>query len=99
MVEKAATLRAGEDDDDDDGDEGVENENEKQPAREEGAESRLRVAVLLQMPSLNRAETHNKDNEDARGCSVRGELAIGLMEVPWTSEDHHSQNGTTTPSL
>lgn len=98
MVEKAATLRVGEDDDDD-GDEGAENENEKQPAREEGTESRrLRVAVLLQMPSLNRAETHNKVNEDARGCAVRGELAIGLTEVPWTSEAHGSQNGTT-PSL
>ena len=91
MVEKAATLRAGEDDDD----EGVEKENEDQLAREEGTESRLQVAVLIQMPSLNRAETRN---EEAQEFSVRGELAIGLMEVPWTGEDHHSRN-STTPSL
>jgi hypothetical protein len=98
MIEKAATLRAGEDDDDDDADESAEKENEEQPVREEGTETKLRVAVLLQMPSLNRTETHNMVNEDARGCAVRGELAIGLMEVPWTSEDHTSQNDTT-PSL
>ena len=92
MAEKAATLG------DDDDDEGVGEENEKQLAHE-GTESRLQVAVLLQMPSLNRAGTHNKVNEEARECSVRDELAIGLMEVPWTSsEDHYSRNGQT-PSL
>lgn len=74
---------------------GVEKENEGQVAREEGTVSRLQVGVLLQMPSLNRA---GSVNEEARECSVRGELAIGLMELPWTSEHHYPRNATT-PSL
>jgi len=92
----AATLRVGEEDDDEDeGAEEVENEKHLHVTRE-STESRLRVAVLLQMPSPpSRAEAHNKVNEEAIECgAVRGELAIGLTEVPWTREDHCSRKST-----
>lgn len=44
--------------------------------------STLQVAVLLQMPSPSHAEAQN----DIRKEELLGELAIGLIEVPWTSE-------------
>ena len=99
MGERALTLRVGVDNDDDDDDEAVEKKvkNEKQLAHQ-GTESRLQVAVLLQMPSPNRPEAHNNVNKEALECSVRGELAIGLMEVPWTREDHSSRSSTSSSS-
>jgi len=66
-----------------------EKENESKSEKQGGLEGlggRLQVAVLLQMPSPNRAE---KFNEESLECPVRGELAIGVMDVPWTREDHH----------
>jgi hypothetical protein len=96
MGEKTLALRVGVDnDDDDDDDEGVEdkvNENEPRLAHQ-STESRLQVAVLLQMPSPNHPEANNGINKHAL-CSVRGELAIGLMEVPWTREGHSPQSST-----
>jgi len=41
--------------------------------------STLQVAVLLQMPSPSHAEAQN----DIRKEELLGELAIGLIEVPW----------------
>ena len=61
-----------------------------------GSSSTLQVAVLLQMPSPRRAEAQNDTREELLG--YRGELAIGLIEVPWTSEDHYSRERTTSPS-
>jgi len=85
------------------GDDGVEEEEEKDEDEKEnekqghgareGMGGRLQVAVLLQMPSPNRAE---KVGEESLGYPVRGELAIGVMDVPW-AEDHHSLK--RTPSL
>lgn len=67
-------------------------ENEKRGARE-GIDGRLRVAVLLQMPSPKCA---GKVSEESLECPVRGELAIGLMEIPWTREDHYSLKRTSS---
>jgi len=101
VPEKVATLRVvGEEDDDED--EGAEEEeNEKQlHVTRESTERRLQVAVLLQMPSPpppRRAEAHHKVNEEAieRG-SVRGDLALGFMEMPWTREDHCPRKSTAS---
>jgi hypothetical protein len=56
--------------------------------------STLQVAVLLQMPSPRHAEAQNDTREELLG--YRGELAIGLIEVPWTSEDRYSRERTTS---
>ena len=86
---KDPTTRIGDDsveeEEENDEDE-KEKEDEKQGARE-GIGGRLQVAVLLQMPSPNRAE---KVSDESLECPVRGELAIGVMDVPWTREDHCS---------
>ena len=42
----------------------------------------LQVAVLLQMPSPPSHTVTESENE----IGVRGELAIGLVEAPWTTE-------------
>lgn len=70
----------------------TESKSERRGARE-GIGGRLQVAVLLQMPSPYCAE---KVSEESLKCPVRGELAIGLMEVPWTREDHHSLKRTSS---
>jgi hypothetical protein len=44
--------------------------------------STLQVAVLLQMPSPPSHTVTEAEND----ISVRGELAIGLVEAPWTRE-------------
>jgi len=53
----------------------------------EDANGRLRLAVLLRMPSPSHTEAARSDVGGVPGCPVRGELAIGLIEVPWTGED------------
>ena len=45
--------------------------------------SSLQVAVLLQMPSPPSNTVTEASQNDT---SVRGELAIGLVETPWTRE-------------
>ena len=67
-------------------------ENVKRGARE-GIDGHLRVAVLLQMPSPNCA---GKVSEESLECPVRGELAVGLMEIPWVREDHYSLKRTSS---
>ncbi|KAH9006119.1 hypothetical protein EDB86DRAFT_2871793 [Lactarius hatsudake] len=47
--------------------------------------SDLQVAVLVAMPS----PLHARRSHDGRS-SLRGELAIGLIEVPWIKEDRRS---------
>jgi hypothetical protein len=56
--------------------------------------STLQVAVLLQMPSPRHTAAQNDTREELLG--YQGELAIGLIEVPWTSEDHYSRERTTS---
>jgi hypothetical protein len=92
-------LRVGDDHEHDDGNDGVEkkeeskDQNEKRRVCHEGMGSRLQVAVLLQMPSPNRAGTHNKlDEVLPLECSVQGELAIGFMNVPWAREGHDNHS-------
>lgn len=46
----------------------------------------LQVAVLLQMPSPPSHTVTEAEND----IGVRGELAIGLVEAPWTIEHHPS---------
>jgi len=46
--------------------------------------ARLRAAVLVAMPSPLHV------GHAAPGSSLRNELAIGLIEMPWIKEDHHS---------
>lgn len=48
-----------------------------------GSSSTLRVAVLLQMPSTS---SHTVTEAAQNDIGVRGELAIGLVEAPWTRE-------------
>ena len=77
------------------GGDSVEEEDEKPPLREgtagtDGSGSTLQVAVLLQMPSpRDRPEAQNDTREE-----LLGELAIGLIEVPWTREDPYSRERT-----
>ena len=51
--------------------------------------STLQVAVLLQMPSPP-STSHAVMEEAQNDTTVRGELAIGLVEAPWTSREHPS---------
>ena len=78
------------------GGDSVEEEDEKPPLRGEGiagtdgSGSTLQVAVLLQMPSpRDHPEAQNDTREE-----LLGELAIGLIEVPWTREDPYSRERT-----
>jgi hypothetical protein len=48
----------------------------------------LQVAVLVAMPSLIHAQPHA--GHAALGSSLRDELSIGLIELPWIKEDRHS---------
>ena len=96
-VKVPTTSRIGDDgveeEEENDEDEKVRaNENEKRGARE-GVGGRLQVAVLLQMPSPNCAE---KVSDVSLDRPVRGELAIGLMEVPWTREDRYTLKTTSS---
>ena len=93
-VKVPTTPRIGdEEEEENDEDEKVDaHGNEKQGARG-GVGGRLQVAVLLQMPSPGCAE---KVGEVSLDRPVRGELAIGLMEVPWTREDHYSLKRTSS---
>ncbi|KAH9046838.1 hypothetical protein EDB84DRAFT_606506 [Lactarius hengduanensis] len=50
-----------------------------------GNSENLQVAVLVAMPS----PLHARRSHDGRS-SLRGELAIGLIEMPWIKEDRHS---------
>jgi hypothetical protein len=49
---------------------------------------RLRAAVLVAMPSPLHAPPHA--GHVALGGSLRDELAIGLIEMPWIKDGHHS---------
>jgi len=57
------------------------------------ANGSLRVAVLLRMPAPSCTEAAHSDVGEVSGFPVQGELAIGLIEVPWTREDHYSSKG------
>jgi hypothetical protein len=59
-------------------------ENGKQESRRVGS---LQAAVLLAMPSPARAKAHDDVGEESQRCSFGKELAIGLVEVPWTRKD------------
>ena len=48
----------------------------------------LLAAVLVAMPSPLHAQSHV--GHAVSGGSLRDELAIGLIEMPWNKEDHHS---------
>jgi hypothetical protein len=97
VVKVPTTPRIGDDgveeEEENDEDEKVDaHENEKRGARK-SVGGRLQVAVLLQMPSPNCAE---KVSEVSLDRPIRGELAIGLMEVPWTREDCYSLKRTSS---
>ena len=73
----------------------VEEEDEKPPLREgtagtDGSGSTLQVAVLLQMPSPR----HHPEVQNDAPEELLGELAIGLIGVPWTTEDPYSRERT-----
>jgi len=51
--------------------------------------STLQVAVLLQMPSPPSHTVTEAQNDN----SVRGDLAIGLVEAPWTREHPSLREG------
>jgi hypothetical protein len=65
-----------------------ESESEEQNARS----PRLRAAVLVAMPSPLHARSHFGHAASGR----LDELAIGLIEMPWIQEDHHSLKGNTS---
>lgn len=54
-----------------------------------GSSRTLQVAVLLQMPSRPSHIVTEAQND----ISVGGELAIGLVETPWTREHPSSREG------
>jgi len=59
-----------------------------------GSNSTLQVAVFLQMPSP--PPSHTVTEEAQNDLSVRGELAIGLVEAPWTRVHPSSRQGEET---
>jgi hypothetical protein len=65
-----------------------ESESEEQNARS----PRLRAAVLVAMPSPLHAQSHFGHAASGR----LDELAIGLVEMPWIQEDHHSLKGNAS---
>jgi len=78
----------------------VEEENEEKRClrRREGhragsSHGTLQVAVFLQMPSPSPASPSHTVTETRNDISVRGELAVGLVEIPWTREHTFSRHG------
>jgi len=65
-----------------------EKEREKHDPRSAG--SGVQVAVLVAMPSPLHAQF------EASRSSLRDELAIGLIEMPWIKEDRHSLKRTAS---
>ena len=61
---------------------------EKGKEEQDPGNSDLQVAVLVTMPSPFHAQSHVGHAVSRR--SLRDELAIGLIEMPWIKEDHHS---------
>jgi len=61
-----------------------------------GTNGSLRVAVLLRMPSPSCTEATPSDVGEVSECPVQGELAIGIIEVPWTREYHYPPKGSTS---
>jgi hypothetical protein len=60
-----------------------EQQRRRQAGATGGSSSTLRVAVLLQMPSPS---SHTVTEASQNDIGVRGELAIGLVEAPWTRQ-------------
>lgn len=80
-----------------------EDEKKRCPQRLEGHRARsshatLQVAVLLQMPSPPPASPSHTVTEARKDISVRGELAVGLIEIPWTREHTFSRHGDGSTS-
>ncbi|KAI0294429.1 hypothetical protein BC826DRAFT_1012318 [Russula brevipes] len=82
-----------------DGDRGAEIEDKDEPGQRQGDGVRqctgesVQVAVLVQMPSPTR---HYEANVESLARPFHGELAVGLIEVPWTREDHPAVRRTTS---
>jgi len=66
---------------------------EKESGQQDLRGSGLQVAVLVAMPSLLHAQSHA--GHAASGSSLRHELAIGLIEMPWMKEERHSLKRNT----
>lgn len=62
----------------------------KRSPRSAGGGPGLQVAVLVAMPSPLHAQSHDGVGQETLGSSLRDELAIGLIEMPWIKEDRHS---------
>ncbi|KAI9465314.1 hypothetical protein BJY52DRAFT_1246482 [Lactarius psammicola] len=54
----------------------------KKKEKEDPGSSDLQVAVLVAMPSPFHTQSHDGVDQKTSGSSLRGELAIGLVEVP-----------------
>lgn len=65
-----------------------EKEREKKDPR--SSVSDLQVAVLVAMPSPFHTHFHDGVGQDGSRSSLRDELAIGLIEIPWIKEDRNS---------
>ncbi|KAN0127895.1 hypothetical protein V8E53_007925 [Lactarius tabidus] len=63
-------------------------EKEREREEQDDGSPRLRAAVLVAMPSPLHAQSHV--GHAASGSSLADELAIGVFEMPWIQEDHHS---------
>jgi hypothetical protein len=61
---------------------------ERQREEQDAGCHHLQAAVLVAMPSPLHVQSHV--GHAASGSSLRDELAIGLIEMPWIKEDHHS---------
>lgn len=62
--------------------------NSARKREQDAGSSHLRAAVLVSMPSPLHAQS--RVSHTVSGGSRRGELAIGLIEMPWIQEDDHS---------
>jgi hypothetical protein len=63
-----------------------------------GSSSTLQVAVFLQMPSPP-PPSHTVTEAPQNDTGVRGELAIGFVEAPWTREHPSSREGKETANI
>ena len=67
------------------------NNNGARQKQDKGSASLLQVAFLVAMPSPLRTQIHDGvGQQQASESTLRDELAIGLIEMPWISEDPHS---------
>ena len=67
---------------------GINRGNNAREREQDSGSPHLQAAVLVAMPSPLHAQS--RIGHAASGVSLRDELAIGLIEMPWIQEGHRS---------